>query len=472
MYHALSRRRLIGLFVATAGGLLLASCAPAAAPTPTPAPAKPAEAPKPAVQPKAAPTPTPAAQPAAKTEGQVVELQMAFTWEAAFQPVQEEFNKKFMERHPNIRIKSTYNTWADHNRIVPTWAAAKTLPDVIYVHGAYIQPWIKLGAFRSLEPYLKQDREFDFPNDFWPEPLKLYRYKGEHYAIPYDHGPLILGYNKKIFDEAKIPYPKDTMTFEELLDLAKRLTKPGQQWGFQGLPISPNVFLITWTGGWGGEVIKVENDVEVGTLINDPRNIEALEWWAAMLHKHKVAPTPAEMQAIQGGPWLAGRVAMATTASWNTPTYNKFGAFGKGNWDVVPWPKGPARQITGSFGSGFGITRDSKYPDAAWTYLREYLSKEGQEFMWGRTGRGSVSRKSAYQSWMDSPEAPPSVKYFKEAMEKYAVIGRPISAVANRVIDIINREIDQVMNGQKSAKDAVAEIQRQADPILAENLKE
>ncbi len=73
---------------------------------------------------------------------------------------------------------------------------------------------------------------------------------------------------------------------------------------------------------------------------------------------------------------------------------------------------------------------------------------------------------------MDSPEAPPSVKYFKEAMEKYAVIGRPISAVANRVIDIINREIDQVMNGQKAAKDAVAEIQRQADPILAENLKE
>ena len=87
MYYALSRRRLIGLSVATAGGLLLASCAPAAAPTPTPAPAKPAEAPKPAAQPKAAPTPTPAAQPAAKTEGQVVELQMAFTWEAAFQPV-------------------------------------------------------------------------------------------------------------------------------------------------------------------------------------------------------------------------------------------------------------------------------------------------------------------------------------------------------------------------------------------------
>lgn len=199
MRGTINRRRLIGLLATAAGGVLLASCAPAAAPTPTPAPARPA------AQPKAALTPTPAAQPAAKTEGQVVELQMAFTWEAAFQPVQEEFNKKFMERHPNIKIKSTYNTWADHNRVVPTWAAAKTLPDVIHVHGAYIQPWIKLGAFRSLEPYLKQDREFDFPNDFWPEPLKLYRYKGEHYAIPYDHGPLILGYNNLTRPRRPIP---------------------------------------------------------------------------------------------------------------------------------------------------------------------------------------------------------------------------------------------------------------------------
>lgn len=262
------------------------------------------------------------------------------------------------------------------------------------------------------------------------------------------------------------------MTFEELLDLARRLTRPGQQWGFQGLPISPNVFLITWTGGWGGEVIKVENDVEVGTLINDPRNIEALEWWAAMLQRHKVAPSPAEMQAIQGGPWLAGKVAMATTASWNTPTYNKFGAFGKGNWDVVPWPKGPVRRITGSFGSGHAITRDSKNPDAAWIYLKEFLSKEGQEFMWGRTGRGSPSRKSAYQSWLESPESPKNAKYFKEALETYAVTGRPFSAVANRVIDILNREIDQAILGQKPVKEAVAEVQRQADPILAENLKD
>lgn len=396
---------------------------------------------------------------------------MGFTWEAAFQPVQEDFNKKFSERHPNITIKSTYNTWADHNRVVPTWAAANTLPDVIYVHGAYIQPWIKLGAFRSLESYLKQDREFNFPEDFWPEPLKLYRFKGEHYAIPYDHGPQILGYNKKLFDEAKVPYPSADLTLDQMVETAKQLTKPGQTWGYSGLPIDPNVFLITYTGGWGGEIIKVDGDLEVGTTINDERNIAALEWWRNLIAQHKIAPSQAETQAIQGGPWQAGRVGMQVTASWNTPTYNKFGAFGKGNWDVVPWPKGPVRQITGSFGSGFGITRDSKHPDESWSFLSEYLSKAGQEFMWGTTGRGSPSRKSAYKSWLDSPESPANVKYFQEAMEKYAVVGRPISAVANRVIDIINREVTQVMNGQKSAKDAVAMIQRQADPILAENAK-
>ena len=94
---------------------------------------------------------------------------------------------------------------------------------------------------------------------------------------------------------------------------------------------------------------------------------------------------------------------MFALASWGTPELIQNASF---KWDVAPWPKGPARQVTGSFGSGFGITRDSKHPDAAWAYLREYLSKEGMEFMWGASGRGSPAREAAYPSWLTSAGAP------------------------------------------------------------------
>jgi len=45
---------------------------------------------------------------------------MAFTWEAAFQPTQEQFNTDFVKRHPDIKITDVYNTWGDQNKIVPT----------------------------------------------------------------------------------------------------------------------------------------------------------------------------------------------------------------------------------------------------------------------------------------------------------------------------------------------------------------
>src|SRR5688500_842244 len=78
---------------------------------------------------------------AAPAAAGVTVLSFGHHWEAAFQPVQEAWDNKFMEGHPEIVIKRTYNSWADHNTIVPTWAAAHTLPDIIYVHGSRSFPW-------------------------------------------------------------------------------------------------------------------------------------------------------------------------------------------------------------------------------------------------------------------------------------------------------------------------------------------
>ena len=78
---------------------------------------------------------------------------------------------------------------------VPVWAAAGTLPDIIYVHGSRVAPWTAEGILSSLQAFVDADEEFNV-DGIWEEALRLYRVDGELVSIPYDHGPLILGYNK------------------------------------------------------------------------------------------------------------------------------------------------------------------------------------------------------------------------------------------------------------------------------------
>jgi len=156
-------------------------------------------------------------------------------------------------------------------------------------------------------------------------------------------------------------------------------------------------------------------------------------------------------------------------ASWGTPTLIQNAKF---KWDVAPWPKGPKAQITGSFGSGYGITRDSKHADVAWSYLHDYLSKDGMEFMWGKSGRGSPARKEAYDSWLTSAGAPEHAKYYKDALENYAVTGHPYQTLAGgEILDIFNRNTDLIQTGDMKVEDAIAAMIKDGTPVLQDAAK-
>jgi len=52
--------------------------------------------------------------------------------------------------------------------------------------------------------------------------------------------------------------------------------------------------------------------------------------------------------------------------------------------NVAAFPQGPVRQVASIAGSGYAIARSTAHPEAAWTYLREYMGKENFLAMWSR----------------------------------------------------------------------------------------
>jgi multiple sugar transport system substrate-binding protein len=216
------------------------------------------------------------------------------------------------------------------------------------------------------------------------------------------------------------------------------------QWGYAGnLPDFGNTANGPMFYGWGVDPFN-EDETQIQLDSDDAR--AAVQFWVDIIHVDKSAPTPAESTAFEQGAWIAGRVAMSNVASWSTPTIATFASFA---WDVAPWPQGPVTRGTGSFGSGFGVTRDSQQVQEGWNYLREYLSKEGMETMWGSTGRGSPARKDAYDSWLNSDPAPENAEAFLEALDTYAKTDRPYQTLAGgEILDILNRQTTLLKNGE------------------------
>ncbi len=414
--------------------------------------------------------PAPAGAPATDGGGgasaEATEVSMGLTWGASFQPRQGEFNDMFMERNPDISLEVIYNTWGDHNNVVPTWAAADELPDVIYVHGSRAFPWAFEGITVPVDSYVESDEAFDYAG-IWEEAARLYRFQGEVHGIPYDHGPILLGYNKDLFDAADMDYPDETWTMENLKEAALMLTNvDGEvpQWGYSGnCPALTSTSAPATMGGWGGEIL---NDVENELLLGSAESRAAIQWWADLIHVDKSAPTPAESQAFEQGPWLSGQIAMENVPSWATPNLTEFASF---SWDVAPWPTGPVKRETGSFGSGFSITNDSGVPDEAWRFMSEYLNVEGMSFVWGESGRGSPAREAAYGSWMGSENAPEGAQFYLEALENYAVTSRPYQTLgAAELNDLVNRTTALIKNGDITADEAVDSVLAEGQPILDE----
>src|SRR3972149_692991 len=130
------------------------------------------------------------AAPAAPAPGSI-ELNISHTWPADRQPEQEEFDRTFMQKHPEYSIKTTYATWDEYSDKWLPQAAARTLPDIMYLGDTWVGMWAKLGLFVRLDTYFASDPAFNL-EDYVAASFEPSTIKGINYGIGYDwNGPAV-----------------------------------------------------------------------------------------------------------------------------------------------------------------------------------------------------------------------------------------------------------------------------------------
>jgi len=367
--------------------------------------------------------------------------------------------------HPDIKIVFQHTPYSGYDSKILTRIAGGAAPDVIATEVDYFVTFATKRVLEDLNPYLEADQEDFSINDFFPSILDRFTVGDALYAIPRDVAPFAcVFFNKKLFDDAGLPYPKDNWTWDDMLRSARALTKTDEngrivQYGFYGWAWQNFIY-----GNGGAMVDDVKNPTK--TLLDDPKSVEGLQFYADMINLYKVMPTPVAMANLGMGidlMFASGRLAMFLSGIWETPGLRKYDF----EWDVAMFPKGPnGTRGFGSGGSGYAILKSSKHKKEAWEVIKALTGPKGQAQL-AKKGLAQPSRISVAKSdsWAKDP-APPANKVMLNEAVKYIVFS-PFDPQWREIQEkYLLPKLDLVFNGKKTAAEAMGEIAPKINSLL------
>lgn len=312
----------------------------------------------------------------------------------AQQRVTKDLIKRFEKLHPNIKVRLEWGTSGDFYTVMMTRMVGKVAPDVMFMQDFQLPYFASRGQLLDLTPYVERDFKEDI-KDYYPESLQACTSNGKLYAIPQTMVPLVLFYNKKIFDEAKIPYPDGTWTFDTLRDAAIKLTKRDTTGRPLRLGLSNMDFRVLIAAS-GATLWKSNPTRFVG---DSTEAMEATRFGVDLINKYHVAPDSAELrQQTLNSTFALGRAAMSIGGAWYVPEYN---AVPDLDYDIAPMPKwrNGHRGTVLSF-VGYTISSESKHKKEAWAFLKFISSPEMTALVAKEQGnvppRYSVAKSSSF----------------------------------------------------------------------------
>lgn len=138
---------------------------------------------------------------------------------------EEVFRKQVVEpvqlKYPHISLKmvSTENKMAD-------LVASGNVPDIITDSISSIPKYQDLSLAEDLAPYIKAyNVDLSRMDPVVLDTVRQASGNGKLSGLPVSGNAVMLYYNKDIFDRFNAPYPKDGMTWDEIYELAKKVTR-------------------------------------------------------------------------------------------------------------------------------------------------------------------------------------------------------------------------------------------------------
>ena len=287
----------------------------------------------------------------------------------------------FTKAHPSIHVNYRPIS-GNYEAVLKTRFVAGDAPDVIYVNnGGESSTFIKNGDIIPLNPYIKASG-FQL-SQFYPSALALFQSGGKTYAIPKDQSPLALFYNKTLFRQAGISAPPTTWTqFQRDAQLLTHASK--HQYGLINSVQEPRWAEFLSQAGGG-----VMNSSMTRFTLTSAASLRGYQFFVN-LYRNGYAALPTTVGATWGGQAFGmGDAGMVLSGNWLVPFLNQ--TYPHTSYGIATLPSGPKSNVSLTFPVGYGITKDSQHPQAAWTLI-QYLTSVSGMTKWMNLGLALPTR--------------------------------------------------------------------------------
>jgi len=348
--------------------------------------------------------------------------------------------------HPGITVKLQGTSWENYWSKIGTLLASGKAPCIVGMQSLRLASYANamLPLDDLMTKYGLKTEDFDKPI---MDGLKA---DGKQIAIPYDSGPLVIFYNRDAFKAAGVAEPKPGWTIDEFKAAAKKLTTAGRT----GLVTTPGDMGVP---AWVRTLTGAEPLADGKLNLTDPKFVEGFQGYTDFVRTDKIAPqVPGGNPDFEAQQFVAGKAAMQLNGPWSLiDTKGKV----KFQLGIAPIPAGPDGSKTYTAGSGFGISRSCKTPDAAFQAIMSMTGEKPLTTL-AAAGRAYPARIAAHPAWFTAA----GIDGAKETIDYASENSIPLVTSKNwvQVADLLNRFGTQALNGEIPPDQALKTIQDQA----------
>ena len=373
-----------------------------------------------------------------------------------------ELKAAFEKDNPDITLTIVDSPFTGFHDKALTLFQAQKLADVMMIQVDWVAEFAELGMLEPLDAWIATEPK-DFMDNIFPTFHK--KWLGKQYYLPLAAGCVGMFWNTEIFKNAGIAGPPKT--WEEYVAVAKKVTNPAKKIyaATMALQIEPptnltyDIFPLIYQAG--GDVIDEKTNRAV---FNSPAGVKAIEYYVDLINVHKVA-VPGVLsngEREKRGSFGAGNIAMMFEGPWGIAIQQQMNPNLK--FDIALLPKGVT---TGTVVRGQinAITTQAQNKEAAWKLMRWLSGPVGNEF-WARgtgdfPGRKDVAAKPFFQ---ENKLVRAIVEQMLLPNAKSPNLGMPNAVQLNKVL---TSEIQNVVQGKKSAKQALDDAAAEWNKVLA-----
>jgi len=363
-------------------------------------------------------------------------------------------------------IKEDTSSWADFTQKIKLQFVAKTdVTPVFFTDSMQAMTFGAQGAVLDIKDFV--DSEFD-KEKYNKSLYAISDAEGHLWGVPHGLNSIAVLYNKDILDECGVPYPTEDWTFQDMIDMAKKLTLDRDGDGetdVYGIHYIHNI-----TQGWWPFMLAVgtspyKNDFRDSNL-DDPLVREAMVKYMETVNEG-CQMEPAELAAIGGqdAAFADGKVAMVICQASALKAINKFNP--ELNYDAQIMPVGwsgvrPCVYVPNTWQIYAGVSEGEKEGCLDW--LRHYLSEESQMII----ASGDLSfpcMKSALDEVTNSGRKPENIDSFYRGIDEHGVtlLENPASSVSRSCVDNMTQKIRAGEDMDHWIQQSHTDMQRELD---------